>query len=47
MNYKAQPKSKDTPSRISRKKMRNEVFQYNRKLSKLEKRPRDTRAVVR
>lgn len=40
MNYKSQPKTKDTPSRLARKKMRNEVFQYNRKLTKLSKRPR-------
>jgi hypothetical protein len=32
MNYKAQPKSKDTPSRRSRKSGRNASFRYNREL---------------
>lgn len=40
MNYKPMPKSKDTPSRLARKKARNDVFQYNRKLKKLAKRAR-------
>ncbi len=32
MTYKAQPKSKDTPNRRSRKSGRNEAFRYNRSL---------------
>ncbi len=40
MNYKNYAKSKDTPSRKLRKSQRNTVFSFNRKLSKLSKRPR-------
>lgn len=43
----AYPKSKDMPSRKLRKSQRNTVFQLNRKATKLAKRPRDTRAVIR
>ena len=34
MNYKAYPKSKDTPNRKTRKGMRRTVFIANRKMSK-------------
>lgn len=32
MTYKSYGKCKDTPSRLTRKNMRNTVFQYNKKL---------------
>ncbi len=37
MNRKPYPKEKDTPSRMARKRARNGVFQYNKKLRKLLK----------
>lgn len=44
MIYKSKPKSKDTPSRKTRKTQRNTVFQYNKRLhsarSKREEKPK-------
>lgn len=40
MQYQSYPKTLDTPNRKNRKSARNKVFQHNKKLSKLARRPR-------
>ena len=40
MNYKAYPKEKDTPSRMSRKRARIDTFMKNKKMKKLAKKER-------
>lgn len=47
MNYKAAPKKKDTPSRKSRKGLRNSVFIYNKSIrAKLDRERRAARALA-
>jgi hypothetical protein len=46
MNWKSYPKAKDTPSRRTRKGLRNSVFQHNYKLrAKLNREKRALRVV--
>ncbi len=40
MNYLNYPKKLDTPNRKNRKSARNKVFQANKKMNKLARRPR-------
>ncbi len=47
MNYRPQPKKKDTPSRKSRKGLRNSVFIYNKTIkAKIDRERRAVRNLI-